>query len=69
MYAMTASAQPTLSILPVKKKIIRQKVTYENFICDHRPLNSEPCLLKLTVGGDRLGCLDETSPPEEYIPF
>ena len=30
------------------------KVTYANFICDHRPLKSEPYRVRITVGGDRL---------------
>ena len=29
-------------------------VTYANFVCDHRPLKSEPYRVILTVGGDRL---------------
>ena len=31
-----------------------KKVTYANFICDFRPLKSEPYRVRLTVGGDRL---------------
>ena len=30
------------------------KITYANFICDHRPLKSEPYRVRITVGGDRL---------------
>ena len=31
-----------------------RKVTYGNFVCDHRPLKSEPYRVRLTVGGDGL---------------
>ena len=31
-----------------------RKVTYGNFICDYKPLKSEPYRVRLTVGGDRL---------------
>ncbi len=31
-----------------------RKVTYGNFVCDYRPLKSEPYRVRLTVGGDRL---------------
>ena len=33
---------------------LNKKVTYANFICDYRPLKSEPFRIRLTVGGDRL---------------
>ena len=31
-----------------------KKVTYGNFICDHRPLKTEEWIVRLTVGGDKL---------------
>ena len=31
-----------------------KKVTYANFVCDHRPLKSEPYRIRLVVGGDKL---------------
>jgi hypothetical protein len=31
-----------------------KKVTYGNFICDYRPLKTEPYRVHLTVGGDKL---------------
>ena len=37
--------------------------TYANFICDYRPHKSEPYRIRLTVGGDRLDCPDDTSSP------
>ena len=33
---------------------IISKVTYTNFVCDYRPLKSEPHRLRLVVGGYRL---------------
>ena len=43
------------------------KVTYEHFVCDHQPLKSEPCQVRLNVGGDRLYCLDNTTYPAASI--
>ena len=31
-------------------------MTYANFICDYRPLKSEPYRFHLIVGGDKLDC-------------
>ena len=40
-----------------------KKVTYANFVCDHRPLKAEPWRIRLVVGGDRLDyTLDSGSP-------
>jgi len=36
-------------------------VTYARIVCDYRPLKSEPNRTRLTVGGDRLTCLHDTS--------
>ena len=30
----------------------KKKVTYANFVCDHRPLKAEPWRIRLVVGGD-----------------
>ncbi len=38
-------------------------VTYGNFICDHRPLKSEPYRVRLTVGGDKLKYDDDAGSP------
>ena len=38
-------------------------VTYGNFICDHRPLKSEPWRIRLTVGGDKLSYDDDPGSP------
>ena len=40
-----------------------RKITYANFICDHRPHKSEPYRIRLTVGDDRLDCPEDTSSP------
>ena len=37
--------------------------TYTNFLCDRRPLKSEPYIVRLTVGGDRLEYPDDASAP------
>ena len=33
-----------------------KKVAYANFICDYRPLKTEPHRVRLTVGGDKIDC-------------
>ena len=33
-----------------------KKVTYANFICNYRPLKTEPHRVRLTVGGDKIDC-------------
>jgi hypothetical protein len=40
-----------------------KKVTYGNFICDYRPLKSEPYRVRLTVGGDKLPYDDDAGSP------
>ena len=49
----------------ISKKEVPQghKVTYGNFICDHRPLKSEPNRVRLTVGGDRLDYESDAGSP------
>ena len=38
-------------------------VTYANFICDYRPLKSDPHRVRLTVGGDKLPYPDNAASP------
>ena len=40
-----------------------RKVTYGNFVCDHRPLKTEPLRVRLTVGGDKLDYPYDASSP------
>jgi hypothetical protein len=40
-----------------------KKVTYGNFICDYRPLKSEPYRVRLTVGGDKLPYAEDAGSP------
>ena len=40
-----------------------RKISYANFVCDYRPLKSEPYRVRMTVGGDRLDYPDETASP------
>ena len=40
-----------------------KKATYGNFICDYRPLKSEPYRVRLTVGGDKLPYDDDAGSP------
>ena len=38
-------------------------VTYATFVCDYKPLKSETHRVRITVGGDKLTCLDDTGSP------
>ena len=38
-------------------------VTYATFVCDFRPLKSEPYQIRITVGGDRLTYNDDAGSP------
>ena len=40
-----------------------RKVTYANFVCDFRPLKSEPYRVRLVVGGDKLVYLADSGAP------
>ena len=44
-----------------------RKITYANFIFYYLPHKSEPYSIRLTVGVDRLDCLDDTSSPAAYL--
>ena len=39
-----------------------RQITYANFICEYGPYKSELYRIRLTVGGDRLDCLNNTYP-------
>ena len=43
------------------------KVTCVNFVCDNRPLKSEPYHLRLTVGGDRLDYDEDSTSLASYL--
>ena len=40
-----------------------KKLTYANMVCDYRPLKEEKFRVRLTIGGDKLEYLEETSSP------
>jgi hypothetical protein len=40
-----------------------RNVTYATFVCTHKPLKSETHRVRITVGGDRLSCLEDTGSP------
>ena len=44
----------TIEFIQKNEVPLGRKVTYGNFVCDHRPLKTEPYRVRLTVGGDRL---------------
>lgn len=41
----------------------KQKVTHANFVCDHRPLKSEPWRVRCVLGGDKLSYSEDASSP------
>ena len=46
---------------------VDRKVTYGNFVCNHRPLNTEQWCVCLTVGDYRLECLYEAASPSTSL--
>ena len=44
----------TINFIPKSQVPHNKKVTYANFVCDYRPLKSEPHRVRLTVVGDDL---------------
>jgi hypothetical protein len=40
-----------------------RKVTYANFVCTMRPGKSDPCRIRMTVGGDRLDAFQDVRSP------
>ena len=58
----------TINFIYKNEVPIGQKVTYGNFVCDHRPLKTEIWRTRLTVGGDLLECpYDAVSPAASLI--
>ena len=57
----------TIQFIPKEAVPINRKVTYGNFVCDHRPLKTEPLRVRLTVGGDRLDYPFEASSPASSL--
>ena len=53
----------TMEFIPKQNVPQDRKVTYSNFVCDYRPLKSEPFRVRMTVGGDKLEYPDETASP------
>ena len=57
----------TISFIPPSQIPGAPKVTYGNFVCDHRPLKAEPLRVRLTVGGDRLDYPYDTASPASNL--
>ena len=57
----------TISFIPPSQIPSGHKVTYGNFVCDHRPLKAEPLRVRLTVGGDRLDYPYDTASPASNL--
>ena len=57
----------TMEFIPKQNVPQDRKVTYSNFVCDYRPLKSEPFRVRMTVGGDKLEYPDETASPAALL--
>ena len=44
----------TVEFIPAAKVPLNNKVTYASFVCDHRPLKTEPWWVRIVAGGDKL---------------
>ena len=44
-----------------------RKITYVSFVCDHRPLKTEPWRVRLVVGGDRLPYEEDAGSPASNL--
>ena len=53
----------TIDFIQKSKVPANKKVTYANFICDYRPLKTEPHRVRLIVGGDKLDCTYDAGSP------
>ena len=53
----------TMEFISKDKIPYNKKVTYANFVCDHRPLKEEKYRVRMTIGGDKLEYQHETPSP------
>ena len=56
-------ATDTIDFIYQHEVPLNQQVTYASFVCDYRPLKSEPYRVRLVVGGDRLSYFDDAGAP------
>ena len=56
-------AQDAMDFIHKHEVPTHKVVTYANFVCDYRPLKSEPFRVRMTVGGDKLSYDDDTGSP------
>ena len=54
------TAQDAMDFIFRLEVLHNKTVTYANFICDYRPLKSEPFRVRMTVGGDKLQYDEDT---------
>ena len=60
-------ATNTIKFIREEEVLRGHTVTYVNFVCDYRPLKSEPYRVRLTVVGNRLEYPDDASSPKASI--
>ncbi len=56
-------AMDTIDFIPASEVPRDRKTTYASFVCDHRPLKTEPWRVRIVVGGDKLTYEDDTGSP------
>ena len=57
----------TIQFIPRSEVPPNRKVTYGNFVCEHRPLKTEKYRVRLTVGGDKLDYPDDATSPASTL--
>ena len=53
----------TIEFIPKSELPTKAAVTYASFVCDHRPLKTEPNRVRIVVGGDKLTYSDDAASP------
>ena len=52
-----------IDFIPFSEVPSNRDVTYATFVCDYRPLKTEPCRVRMVVGGDRLSYPNDPASP------
>ena len=62
-FANRVKAQDAMDFIHKYEVPAHKVVTYANFVCDYRPLKSEPFRVQMTVGEGKLSYNDDTGLP------
>ena len=64
------SSTDTIEFITVDLVPHKEKNTYAQCVCDHRPLKPEPYRIRIVVGGDKLDCeIDSGAPSTNLVEF